>query len=488
MGSTQETASALRNLDTPMSRPPLRNITESLLILGTALTVYWQPLARQIPAKASDIVFVLALGAWLVALLRKGLPSTLRAAGLKLFVPPLALLGSLLAATLVGYLRYDLIMSREGAILLARLILCVVLFLATYDLSHAGTGFRRRISIAFLAPVVLFPLMLVPALSASQWVQGRFRGLTVNPNTADLGFSVALAIACVLAMYEIRVKRRLLALVFAAVAAGMLVLIMWTQSRSHLAGAFASVVLGGALIAPKSRFPKLGVAAVTALAFLVVAAAGLLLTPHALTRSYIARLSWGTLAPPTSDTQSLGSPGQPTAPGLASLPAFSGSRALARSNWVLTQGRPVFVSGRYGAFDELERLPNGGVRRFMENPHVQAAILYGELLPTNYLGLGVNYEEKFFLYFPWINIPHAGTNSILDIPIYGGVGAVLSIGYLMMLVARKTRNRLETEPDETLPYGIGATAAFVGAWVAAVLLGSPIFDYQFWIVTALALA
>jgi hypothetical protein len=471
-----------------MSRSSFRNITESLLILGTALTVYWQPLARQFPPKASDIVLVLALGVWLVSLLREGLPPALRAAGFRIFLPLLALLGSLLAATLVSYLRYDLTMSRGGAILLTRLVLCLALFLATFALAHASAVFRRRISIAFLAPVVLFPLMLVPALPASQWVQGRFQGLTVNPNTADLGFSVALAIASVLAMYEIRSKRGLLALVFAAVAAGMLVLIMWTQSRSYLAGAFASIVLGAVLTAPRGALRKLGAAAVTTLVFLAVVTAGLLLAPHAITRSYIARLSWGTLAPPTSDTQSLGSPGQPTPERmLAPAPAFSGPQTLARSNWVLTRGRPIFASGRYGALDNLERLPNGVLRRLMENPHVQAAVLYAELLPTNYLGLGVNYEEKFFLYFPWINVPHAGTNSILDIPIYGGVGAVLSIGYLMVLVARKTRDRLE-KPEETLPYGIGATAAFAGAWVAAVLLGSPIFDYQLWIVTALALA
>jgi hypothetical protein len=296
-----------------------------------------------------------------------------------------------------------------------------------------------------------------------------------------------MAMAYVLAMFEIQRKRRPLALVFAAIAAGMLVLIMWTQSRAHLAGAFASVLLGGVLIAPRGGLPKLRAAAVTALAFLAVVAVGLLLAPHALTRSYIARLSWGTLTPPMSDTQSLG--GQPTPARVpAPAPAFSGPRALAWSNWVLTQGRPVFASGRYGMLDDLERLPNGGVRRFMENPHVQAAVLYAELLPTNYLGLGVNYEDKFFLYFPWANVWHAGTNSILDIPIYGGVGAVLSIGYLMVLVARKTRDRLESKPDERLPYGIGATAAFGGAWVAAVLLGSPIFDYQFWIMTSLALA
>src|SRR5262249_10897203 len=109
----------LAESDMPMSRSSSRNVTEGFLVLGTALTVYWQPLARQLPAKPSHVVLVLALGAWLVSLLRQGLPPTLKAAGFRLFLPPLAFLGSLLAATLAGYLRYDLVMSRDGIILLA---------------------------------------------------------------------------------------------------------------------------------------------------------------------------------------------------------------------------------------------------------------------------------------------------------------------------------------------------------------------------------
>jgi hypothetical protein len=467
-----------------MPRSVLGNVAQDLFILGTALLIFWQPLARQFPLKASDVVFGLALCASLLFSVHERRTAALHVASPRVILPPLALLGSLLVATLVGFWRYDLAMSRDGTILLARLAVCIALFVAIHHLSHIDTAIGNRVSLALLSPVVIFPAMLVPSLFGSMWVQGRFQGFTVNPNTSDVGFSIALAIAYALAIYEMHVKRRLRALSFAIIGVGMLIFIVWTQSRAYLAGACASVLLVAILTAPHLGLPKLRTVAMTALAFLLIVAANLMLSPHSLVNSYVARISWGTLEPSSSDTQSSGSGSRQTS---APAPAPSGRQALALSNWILQRGRPSFVSGQYGALDDLERLPSGGVRRLMENPHVQAAILYLELLPTNVGGLGVNYEEKFFLYFPWINNRHHGTNSILDIPIYGGVGAVLSIGYLMFLIARTTRDRLNKEPNENFPYAIGAAAAFWGLWIAAILLGSPIFDYQFWIVTAIAL-
>jgi len=464
--------------------PPLRNVTEGLLILGTALTIYWRPLGRQFSLKASDIVFALALCAWLLFIIRDRRGTALHVARRRFLLPIVALFGSLVVATLVGYARYDLPMSRDGIILLVRLAVCIALFLATYHLSLVDATFGKRVSVALLSPVVLFPAMLVPVLSAPMWLQGRFQGFTVNPNTADLGFSIALAIAYVLAIFEAHMKRRLRATAFALVAVGMLMLITWTQSRGYLSGAFASVLVGTALNARHLGLPTLRTTAGTAVAFFAIVAGSLLIAPRSLAISYVARVSWGTLAPPSSDTQALRPAGQQAA---APAVAPDGRQKLARSNWVMTRGRPSFIHDRYGALDGLERLPSGGVRRFMESPHVQAAILYSGILPANPLGIGVNYEEKFYLYFPWINQLHAGPNSILDIAVYGGVGAVLSVVYLMLLVARKTRDRLTGKPEETFPYAVGAAAAFGGLWVAAILLGSPIFNYQFWIVTAIAL-
>jgi len=451
-------------------------VTEGLLLLGTALAIFWQPLAGRIPLKASDIAFGLAVCAWMGWLLHPKRGSGRFATPLGVMLPLLVLFASVVVATLFGHWRYNLSMSRGGIILLGRLAVCIVLFLATYHVSRADRLFGRRVSLALLSPVVLIPAMLVPTLSARMWVQGRFQGLTVNPNTADLGFCIAFALAFTLALFDLRAGRRVRALCPALVAAAMLMLIIWTQSRAYIVGAFASVVVGAILTASGVHLRRTRTVAVAAMVFLLIVIASLLLAPHPLVSSYLARLSWGTLAPPSSDTQAQGRSGPP-----------AGRQALAWSNWLMRGGRPTFIHDHVGALDDLERVRNGGLRRLLENPHVQAAILYAQLLPSNPLGLGVNYEEKFFVYFPWINGLHHGTNSILDIPIYGGVGAVLSVGYLMLLVARKSRDRSKHGADDALPYANGAAAALAGLWVAATLLGSPIFDYQFWVVTAIAL-
>ena len=81
-----------------------------------------------------------------------------------------------------------------------------------------------------------------------------------------------------------------------------------------------------------------------------------------------------------------------------------------------------------------------------------------------------------------------GANTILDLPLYGGVGAVLSVAYLAYLVVRRTKQTLTSAKDDNARYAIGAVTALGGLWGVAFLVGSPLFDYQFWILTAIALA
>jgi hypothetical protein len=427
----------------------LRKAAEILLILGTALTIYWQPLGRQFSLKPSDVVFMLALGASMLFLLQERRMQGFISARQRLILPLFALLGFLIMATLVGYLRYDLTMSREGIALLVRLMICMALFLIIHSFAQTDISFVRRISLALLSPILLLPSMMVPSFFVSMWeVGGRFRGFTVNPNTADLGFSIGLAFAYTLTMYEMNRKRRLRASGFAIVALVMLLLIVLTQSRAYVAGAISSALLSAVLTASNLRLPKLKVAAGAALGFPILIAATLLIAPRSLMNSYLPRMS---------------------------LEASPAQQAEALSNW--TRIVPQF----------RRQTPSAVARKLMENPHVQAAVYYSELLSSNYLGLGLNYEKKFFIVFPWINRNHHGTNSILDIPVYGGVGAVLSLGYLALLVARNIREKQRAETDETTPYAIAAAAALGGIWVAAIFLGSPIFDYQFWIITAIAL-
>src|SRR5437870_1384988 len=287
-----------------ISRTPLlstKNITELLLVLGTALLIYWEPLSKKIPLKASDGAFVIAVGLWILFFMRNDGARTLRSADVW-FIPPL--LASILVATLMGYVNYHLGMSRTGVILLGRLLTCIALFLAVYSFLLRDAAFRRWVSAAFLSPLVLFPAMAIPNGFTAMWDDtGRFQGLTLNPNTAAMAFLIAFALACTLGAYEAGMRRGPRALAFFTGAAGMLALIVWTGSRAYLAAAFGTALLGTVLVARHLRFPALKFALVAVSSLALIVAGILLIEPRQFTGSYlthISRLSSGTPEPPVT--------------------------------------------------------------------------------------------------------------------------------------------------------------------------------------------
>src|SRR5260370_18134757 len=158
----------------------------------------------------------------------------------------------------MGYVNYHLGMRRTGISLLVRLPTFCDLFLALYSLLLRDTSFRRSVSVAFLSPLVLFPAMGIPNVFATMWDDtGRFQGLTPNPNTAAMALLIAFAFAYTLGAYEAGMRRRLRALAFFTVVAGMLALILWTGPRAYLAAAFGAALLGTVLVARHLRFPAL---------------------------------------------------------------------------------------------------------------------------------------------------------------------------------------------------------------------------------------
>jgi hypothetical protein len=442
---------SLRSARPPRFSSP--DVTAFLLALGTALLIYWQPLTKTLLLKASDAVFVAAVGLWLLSFTRGAWVRTLRGADLW-FIP--ALLASIVVATVAGYVHYHLGMSRTGTLLLGRLLVCILLFLATYSLLLRDTSLRRSISLAFLSPLALFPALLIPGVSAAMWdSDGRFQGLTLNANTAAMAFLIAFALAYTLGAYETGIRRRLRAVAFFGIAAAMLVLIVWTQSRAYLIAAFGSALLGTVLVAKQQRRPNLrfAVAAVPGLALVVVGI--LVLAPGRFAVSYLTRVSpiyYRTVEDATASQQ-------------------TGARN----------------SGPHGPMSKIQRFSAGILPRLEDDIRTPAIRYYAKLLSTNVLGLGVNYESKFTVYHAPTRTYH-GTNTILDLPVYGGVGAVLSVAYLALLIGRKTRRTMAMPVDANAPYTMAAVTALGGLWGVAVLVGSPLFDYQFWILTAIVLA
>lgn len=399
-----------------------KGLTESLLILATALMVYWQPFTRQTPLKPSDVLFLAGLAAWgRYVLYTKRVPSL--PAGLTPSL--LVLFGSILAATIIGYSRYALPMSWTGAILLDRLAVDMLLFFAVYTLLQADGAFCKKMCLAFLSPIVLFALLLVPNVAAMMWEGGgepRFQGLTQNANTASKAFVIGFAFAYALAIHEMVSRRRIRGVAYALVSAGMVVLILWSHSRAYLVSTFVCAVLAAAMNASHLTLPRFKVVAVTALAYIIIATVILVLAPRSLSTL------WARIGP-----------------------------------------------SQVGVLEKLR-----------EDPHIVAAGYYSRLLPTHPFGLGVNFETRFLVHVPSTG-ELAGTNTILDIPVYGGIGAIVSLGYLGFRVVSTMRRKLVVGDEPHLHYAIGAVAALSGLWIAAIPLGSPIFDYQFWILLAIAL-
>ena len=427
----------------------VRNLAKILLVLGTALVIYWQPLGQRIALKASDGIFVIAICIWIVSFIREKPKWTVKLADVW-FIPPL--LASILVATLMGYVHYRLGMSRNGVILLARLLTCIALFFAVYSLALRDRSFRRHVALAFLSPIALLPAMLLPKVAATMWDHGgRFQGLTVNANTAAVAFLIAFALAYTLAAYEAGMKRHLRALGFSGVALGMLAFILLTQSRAYVIAAFASTLIGTALVAAHHRVSKVKFAFLALSGVAVIVAGILVLGPRQSSLPYLARIS----------------------------PAYYMQRS-AEQQTPLRSGAPPQTN-------RLQRFLNGIIPTIEGDTRMSAIRYYSHVLSTNYLGLGLNYETKFTVLDPPTGTRH-GANTILDLPVYGGVGAVLSVAYLALLVGRRTKRNLRLAIDENVPYSMGAVTALAGLWVAALLVGSPLFDYQFWILTAIALA
>src|SRR5690242_4722181 len=114
---------------TPLFSTP--GLTEILLVLGTALVIYWQPLSKTILLKASDAAFVAAIFLWILTFNQAQWMRTLKWVDVW-FIPPL--LASILVATLMGYVHYRLGMSRSGILLLGRLLTCIALFIVILSL------------------------------------------------------------------------------------------------------------------------------------------------------------------------------------------------------------------------------------------------------------------------------------------------------------------------------------------------------------------
>lgn len=441
-----------------------------LCILGAGSLAFWRPLTDVFPAKLSDVLFGFGLVSWVVAAGACRAMSDWRRLPTSVKWVVTGLLASLFVATVVGYLRYHFRMTHSGATLFSRILMLTTLFFVLHALIQIDETVRRWTELALLSPVLLLAVATVPVFRGALWEEAsaRFHGLTDNANTAAAGFVVALGIAAVLALDAFAKRRTSHGFGYSLIAAGALSSIILTQSRAYLFAACVLVLLtalAGRAFYPRARWQVL---LIVLLGSAFTVAVTVSIGPPNFRRCIVERL----------------------APHVSPIGGCNGtttSSARLSVDVVTPQGNP----SRTPAFPSKSfvGLARGTIPSRATEPHLWAAGKVAEKLAEHLnflLGLGLNYERND------VTAPDGaryGLNSIIDIPAYGGIGAVLSIIALLFMLGRRMWSALQASSEEIArPYIVAAGVALCGLWTAAVFIGSPLFNYLFWVLAADVLA
>jgi len=126
----------------------------------------------------------------------------------------------------------------------------------------------------------------------------------------------------------------------------------------------------------------------------------------------------------------------------------------------------------------------------LENePRIMAWQYYSRLIPSNLLGLGVNFEQKFLvdLTNPNGERQKAGPHSMIDLWIYGGFVALFCMFYLLKQSFLNLKRKIKEKNNPLIAYIIGTQMALTAIWIAALFSGAPINYLHCWILFAMAL-
>lgn len=134
------------------------------------------------------------------------------------------------------------------------------------------------------------------------------------------------------------------------------------------------------------------------------------------------------------------------------------------------------------------------IQTFLHSPETEPRFVLWKyflgLLPWNPIGIGLNYEQTFFVewYFPEkMEVWRLGPHSVLDLWMLGGIFAFCAVGYLIYRIIKRVRLNLESLDDSFVSCYIGSLGAFFGLWISSLFTGSPITFMGFWVLLAMCL-
>lgn len=408
----------------------MQTLTETCILIGAASLIYWARVFGEeglVPWRA-ELPFALALltggVAWVGRFLRGRVTPR---ANRDIVVAALALavfLAFTVIATMISLLRYHLWFDSLGLRNLAKLVLGFLLFLVTAHFLRGRPVFYRRLALALFIP----PLLPLAAVVLFLTAPGMYQSLSdhlglsgiVSPGDRFSGFTSNPAQAA---------YNALIAAAFLVVAA-----VVSQERRQYGRAALAWLLVIGMSILILWSQTRTAILALGAVVVVGIFASGTYLR----------------LRPPK--------------PAL-----YIGAALLAVSLGLFFL--PADAKELLGTRVTLDAIFGGEGRR-------DVLLYYLDLVPTNPLGLGLNFEQEFVVDLPFEERQNA--HSLLDLWVFGGIGGMLAVGLMLAVVGLRFVRVLRTQAPSSgrgfVVYYLGAFTAFVGIWVAGSLTGSPLND------------
>ena len=431
----------------------LRRATEALLLVGTASLVYWPTIHRGpiiVPLRA-ELPFALALA--LAAIEISLLPRRERwgallaeAEGRWTWIALGGLLGACLFATGLSWFRYHLGFNRLGLETMLQLIFNLLIFALIYRVLRTNVGLFEKLALALFLPTLVplgIGLLVIIDPRIHEFMTSilrlpplvafgqRFQGLTSNPVMGTFSSLTGIAFFFILALCGLGAGVST-AIGLASVVGGMGLLVLWAQTRSAF---IALICLMAMAVTAGIRLLGRGIGQQ---ALLVIAAAIVMVFGW--------RLVPAGLVPEISE---------------------------ARPQHLLT-----------ARLDE--GLGTGG--------RLAIYRYYLRLLPSNVLGVGFNYERKFFVDLPHQNHPTAHS-SILALWMFGGIGAVLAAGAVLLFTGMRAVRDLRAMAGRGGGIVGAAEACYLAAvialltyWIETTWIGSPFSTAMNSVLLAMVLA
>lgn len=453
------------------------------LILGAVSLIFrkGQFLESFLP-KPFEVFLLFALITTLLYFLLSKNWSKLKIIPKEIYLLPLVFILSAGLATLVSYFKYGVSFNTEGILNVGRILVIVIAFLLISFYLREDKLFYKRLCLALLAPLIFIPFLILPELTYQFSIvgdDGRLYGFDEFPSLMAASSIVALAILFALffenyyssgadilskARYSSRADisskarykiHQFLPIVYFFLTAAVAALIFWTQSRGAWLG-MIGVLLIIPILTGFSFFKKNIIKHLLISSFLIVLILiiGFLILPSSAKTVVILRIF------PQYTHQYISKLHQPDA-------RLFSQQDLSDLITEITK-KPSFQAIGEGIT--------------YSQPRFTLWTAYSKLIPKNPLGLGINYFPDLAVKIN-DNSPRGPYNTILEFWVWGGIGALIAIFFLIWKIILNIKIKLKTRPDF---WTIGVVAALFGLSIFAFFDNMSIHKI-IWILLAMAL-